>query len=121
MATSSPICLDGLTALPISVTGNWVQRANHTLWEGFLEAESPFVALVLVLQRRLVVLRLLAPHDRGSDVRPAPVMSCGASKRDRQTRRCNIRLYAAMHLLVQVPAQRRDSNGPGCWANQSAG
>jgi hypothetical protein len=45
----------------------------------------------LVLQRRLVVLRLLVPHDRGSDVRPAPVMSCGASKRDRQTRRCNTR------------------------------
>ena len=47
MAMSSPIHIDGLTALSISVTGSWVRRDNSTRWEGFLEAESPFVTLLV--------------------------------------------------------------------------
>ena len=51
----------------------------------------PIRAVLLVLQRRLAVLRLLAPHEGRSAIRAGRVGSCGASKRDCQTRRCNTR------------------------------
>jgi hypothetical protein len=47
MATSSPMHLDGLTALSVSVAGRAVRCPDGTLWKGFLEAESPFVALTM--------------------------------------------------------------------------
>src|SRR6266568_4997792 len=46
----------------------------------------------LILQRRLAVSRLLAPHERSADVCLGPTIPCGASNRNRQTRRCNIRM-----------------------------
>src|SRR5205807_1973096 len=52
---------------------------------------SPTRRPCLVLQRRLTVLRLLAPHERSADVRRGPTVPCGASNRNRQTRRCNTR------------------------------
>src|SRR2546428_10442671 len=50
---------------------------------------TPAIPSLLLLQRRLAVSRLLAPHERGADVCLAPTIPCGASNRNRQTRRCN--------------------------------
>ena len=47
MEISSPIEIDGLTDLSVSVTGAWMRRDSYVLWEGFLEAESPFVVLIV--------------------------------------------------------------------------
>ena len=81
--------------------GLLIPKEELERWGEVVVEEKPYLLIIrpksvtqLILQRRLVALRLLAPHDRRFDVRPAPVMSCGASKRDRQTRRCNIRSEA---------------------------
>src|SRR3989442_14573486 len=76
----------------------------------------------LILQRRLAFSRLLAPHERSADVCLGPTIPCGASTRNRQTRRCNTRFRADTDtryptpdtlLLPSVAAARRQTPGSG--------